>query len=144
MYLFPHPGAASFIYIENNFISLIAPLAVTTPELNFFNSLFNDQAIMYFVGSGWIAFASIYSLITTPCGWKGQWARHGDFFINFIALCFQMSLSVMSTINTLIWQWNYTDPIQNVNELNVQQQLVMGVGVGGFACMLPAMVVLLF
>lgn len=55
-----------------------------------------------------------------------------------------MSLSVMSTINTLIWQWNYTDPIQNVDELNVQQQLVMGVGVGGFACMLPAMVVLLF
>ena len=99
---------------------------------------------MYFVGSGWIAFATIYSLITTPCGWKGQWARHGDFFINLIALCFQMSLSVMSTINTLIWQWNYTDPIQNVNELNVQQQLVMGVGVGGFACMLPAMVVLLF
>ena len=101
-----YSAAASFIYIEQNFDEAVAtylPAPLSANGMEFYNSLFNDQAIMYFVAAGWTAFACLYSLITIPCGWKGQWARHGDFFITFIALCFQMSMAVMSSINTLIW-----------------------------------------
>lgn len=99
---------------------------------------------MYFVAAGWTAFACLYTLITIPCGWKGQWARHGDFFITFIAFCFQMAIAAMSSINTIFWEQNYTDLIENTAELNIVQQLVMGVAFAGFGLVLPSMSILLF
>mgnify|MGYP006897350026 CR=1 FL=1 len=101
-----YSAAASFIYVEQNFDEIVGPnLPAPLPafDMEFYNSMFNDQAIMYFVATGWTTFSCLYSLVTIPCGWKGQWARHGDFFITLIALCFQMAMAVMSSINTLIW-----------------------------------------
>ena len=144
MYPDHYLGAGSFVYIRENFLTLVAPTTYDTDTLNFFYSLFNDQAIMYFVGASVTALACIYSLITIPCGWKGQWARHGDFFITFISLCFQVALTVMSCINVLVSQWNYTSLIANTDEFADLQQLVIIVGTGGFAMMIPSLGFLLF
>ena len=144
MYPDLYPGAYSFVHVRQNFESIIAPTVVDGNSLNFFYSLFNDQAIMYFVGACVTALACIYSMVTIPCGWKGQWARHGDFFITFISLCFQVALTVMSCINMLVSQWNFDSTISNATELATLQQLVIIVGTGGFAMMIPSLGFLLF
>jgi hypothetical protein len=91
------------------------------------------------VAAGWTALACVYTFVTIPCGWKGTLATHFDFFITLVSACFQCAIGVLSAINTLIFEQNFTQLIANSTQLNILQELVVSVAVLYFIAIFPIM-----
>jgi len=107
--------------------------------INFINFIIDSQAGIYFVAAGWTSLACVYTFITIPCGIKGSLACHIDFFITLIAACFQCSLGVVSAIDTLLFEQNFTAMINNSNQLNLLQELTVSVAILYFIGIFPIM-----